>query len=347
MGTISTQSIFQSTTTDKSWRSYVGSVVVHSIIVVLILTVTIPAVHPIRKAAERITLIAPVLPKPEYRVHIVPQIHVAPPAIVARKEPKLPPVLPKVVEVIPPKPVPQKPVVMAAAPEMKNIPPTPQPVEIKPELPASPKPAVQTGVFQPATDLAKNTPAPKVAVGGFGDPNGAAPSANSKPEVTLAKVGSFDAPNGSGSNGGGGHTEAGGVKQTAFGSAGMAGAGGSTHAAAGQIKASGFNDSTSQIRNKTADASATPAMTPVEILFKPRPAYTPEARNLRLEGQVSLEVVFLSSGAIRVVRVVHGLGHGLDEAAEHAAMQVRFKPAMRGGVPIDTNATINITFELT
>jgi TonB family protein len=85
----------------------------------------------------------------------------------------------------------------------------------------------------------------------------------------------------------------------------------------------------------------------VEILFKPHPSYSAEARNLHLEGQVSLEVVFQASGAVKVVRVIRGLGHGLDEAAQQAALQVRFKPATRSGAPVDTNATISITFELT
>ena len=84
----------------------------------------------------------------------------------------------------------------------------------------------------------------------------------------------------------------------------------------------------------------------MEILFKPRPVYTPEARSQRVEGQVALEVVFLSDGSVRVVRVIHGLGHGLDQSAKAAAQQVRFRPATRGGVAVDTNGTIYITFEL-
>jgi len=50
---------------------------------------------------------------------------------------------------------------------------------------------------------------------------------------------------------------------------------------------------------------------------------------------------------IRVGRVLRGLGHGLDEAAQQAAALVRFKPATSGGVPVDTPATIRITFALT
>jgi len=47
-----------------------------------------------------------------------------------------------------------------------------------------------------------------------------------------------------------------------------------------------------------------------------------------------------------VVRVVKGLGHGLDEAAVRAAQQIRFKPASRGGNAVDFPATVHIVFQL-
>jgi TonB family protein len=84
----------------------------------------------------------------------------------------------------------------------------------------------------------------------------------------------------------------------------------------------------------------------VEILFKPRPAYTEEARRLRIEGEVLLEVLFEASGQIRVTKLVQGLGHGLDEAAGNAARQIRFRPARRGGVPIGAVGIVHIVFEL-
>ena len=52
-------------------------------------------------------------------------------------------------------------------------------------------------------------------------------------------------------------------------------------------------------------------MIPAEVISKPTPAYTVEARNLRIEGEVVLEVVFEASGKLRIVRVVQSLGHGL------------------------------------
>jgi protein TonB len=86
---------------------------------------------------------------------------------------------------------------------------------------------------------------------------------------------------------------------------------------------------------------------PAEIVFKPEPRYTEEAQALGIEGTVVLEVEFSASNGVRVVRTVRGLGHGLDEAAARAAEQIRFKPARRGGIPVDCRVTIRIDFRLT
>jgi TonB family protein len=57
-------------------------------------------------------------------------------------------------------------------------------------------------------------------------------------------------------------------------------------------------------------------------------------------------VVFEASGKLRVLRLVRGLGHGLDENAVRAAEQIRFKPALREGQPADSTATLHIIFQL-
>ncbi len=85
---------------------------------------------------------------------------------------------------------------------------------------------------------------------------------------------------------------------------------------------------------------------PAEITFKPHPVYTDEGRHLKIEGEVLLEVVFSATGQIRVVRVVRGLGHGLDESAVRAAEQIQFKPALRDGHPTDSEAVLHIVFQL-
>ena len=93
-------------------------------------------------------------------------------------------------------------------------------------------------------------------------------------------------------------------------------------------------------------AESAPAAVPAEILSKPTPIYTQEARSLRIEGEVLLEVVLEASGTLRVLRVVRGLGHGLDDNAIRAAQQIHFKPAIQGGQPSDSTVVLHIIFQL-
>ena len=84
----------------------------------------------------------------------------------------------------------------------------------------------------------------------------------------------------------------------------------------------------------------------VEILSKPRPAYTEEARRRRIEGEVLLEILFAASGQLRVLRTVRGLGHGLDESAISAAEAIRYRPAERAGIAADSTTIVHIVFQL-
>jgi Gram-negative bacterial TonB protein C-terminal len=61
---------------------------------------------------------------------------------------------------------------------------------------------------------------------------------------------------------------------------------------------------------------------------------------------VVLRVTFLASGRVVVDGLVHGLGHGLDEEARREAEMIRFRPATRGGRPIDLTTNVTITFQL-
>jgi TonB family protein len=113
------------------------------------------------------------------------------------------------------------------------------------------------------------------------------------------------------------------------------------------VQTSGFG--TQEVAQNTPHVQrldAGPPTTSVEITFKPNPVYTDEARNLRLEGEVLLEVQFLATGQLHVNRVVRGLGHGLDEAATAAANKMRFKAALRNGQPVDSTAVVHVVFQL-
>lgn len=109
---------------------------------------------------------------------------------------------------------------------------------------------------------------------------------------------------------------------------------------------SGFGDSAPAPTMQKPAAAPQRVDVPLEVLSKPNPAYTAEAREMRVEGEVSLEVEFCAAGNVRVLSVVRGLGHGLDEEAIRAAQRIRFKPAQSAGRSVDFKTTVHISFRL-
>ena len=92
--------------------------------------------------------------------------------------------------------------------------------------------------------------------------------------------------------------------------------------------------------------SATPEFTPPQVLSWPQPAYTPEAAQHRIEGEVVLRVRLDADGRAEVVGVLRGLGYGLNDAAAAAARQLRFRPAQRRGQPVDWTVEVHMVFKL-
>ena len=193
-----------------------------------------------------------------------------------------------------------------------------------------------------------NAAAEKVQTGGFGDPNGLPGTGRQGAKLYTASTGSFDMPAGAGQGNGSGGAK--GIKGTVasadFGS-GIATTSKSSSTGKG-VATGGFGSE--QVVHSTGPKIAQPdsagASTPVEITFKPNPIYTDEARSMKLQGEVLLEVSFSADGTLHVNRVVRGLGHGLDEAAVAAANKIRFKPALHSGQPIDSTAVVHVTFQL-
>jgi protein TonB len=115
---------------------------------------------------------------------------------------------------------------------------------------------------------------------------------------------------------------------------------------AGVLQGSFSNDLATHTVSKPTEPSYSSPTTPVQIMDKPKPAYTPEGRAKKIEGEVLLQVVFTAAGEVQVQSVLRGLGYGLDESAENAARQIKFRPAQKNGQPIDSAAVIHIVFEL-
>ena len=286
---------------------------------------------------------APPPPKPPAaaKVKVQPPPPVEPPKVSVAKF-FAPPAL------VAPKPKPRQ--IEADLPKVND---TFQPVkmELATNQPARPREAVKTGMMtggSSAPPTLENKPLDKVQTGGFGDPNGVAGPSDPSKRANIGQFGSAALPPGPGyGNGTGGANGARGtVASTGFGNGVAIPPSGGRKA--GAVQTTGFanqNDQVLETPKKRADDTA--SVESVVILAKPKPAYTAEALKMNLEGEVLLDVVFPASGGeVHVNRVVKGLGHGLDEAAMRAAQQIKYKPAISNGHPVDFPAVIHIVFQI-
>ena len=211
---------------------------------------------------------------------------------------------------------------------------------------------VHTGEFGSSATPTVNAPAQKVQTGGFGDPNGLPGQGKPNAHLVAASTGSFDLPPGSGYGNGAGGAKGirGTIASAGFGNGiavGGQGDGRSNGRGSAGVETGAFGaQQVTRALSKPQQVDSGPATTPVEITFKPNPVYTEEARRLKLQGEVLLEVMFSANGQLHVNRLVRGMGHGLDEAAVKAANQMRFKPALRNGVPADSTAVVHVVFQL-
>ncbi|HVI10545.1 MAG TPA: energy transducer TonB [Candidatus Binatia bacterium] len=78
----------------------------------------------------------------------------------------------------------------------------------------------------------------------------------------------------------------------------------------------------------------------------PDPEYTEEARNAKTQGTCILWLIVDQQGNPRDIRVVRGLGYGLDARAIAAVKQWRFEPAMKDGHPVNVQISVEVGFRL-
>jgi len=87
-------------------------------------------------------------------------------------------------------------------------------------------------------------------------------------------------------------------------------------------------------------------ISPPQPIKTVQPIYTHDALEKRVEGEVILEVIILAEGKIGPVRVLRGLGAGLNEKAIECVRQWRFLPGKLQGKPVDVVAEIAVEFNL-
>jgi protein TonB len=83
-----------------------------------------------------------------------------------------------------------------------------------------------------------------------------------------------------------------------------------------------------------------------QVLFQPEPEFSEEARRAKFSGNVEVYLWVDEHGNPSHVRVVRGIGMGLDEKAVEAVRQYRFKPAMENGKPVTVEMYIDVVFQI-
>ena len=260
--------------------------------------------------------VAPRLPKPKPKPKVEPKapelkLEVPePPPLVPQLTPKQPHVFLNLKPLVPKEHMAEE-----KPPELKQNLKQPE-IVLSSNGPQAPKEEVKPnpGAGNPAPDTV-NAAWSKVQTGGFGDPNGIAGPGNPNRHGNISHAGSLGLPGGPGYGNGTGGTQG--------------------------LRGTVASDSSGRGVGSAESASAD-----VTILYKPNPSYSAEGREHKIQGDVVLEVIFLASGQIKVIRVVSGLGFGMDDEAIHAAQRIRFTPATHDGKPVDVSARIRIEFRL-
>jgi periplasmic protein TonB len=122
--------------------------------------------------------------------------------------------------------------------------------------------------------------------------------------------------------------------------------GGTGHAPAGPVAVAIQPPMQQQQAARPQVQQSTLASAP-KVTYKPTPVYTEEAKAMHLEGNVSLRIRVTANGAVQVLGVVHGLGHGLDQSAIQATEATRFKPALdQSGHAIDWEGVVLVNFQM-
>jgi TonB family protein len=89
----------------------------------------------------------------------------------------------------------------------------------------------------------------------------------------------------------------------------------------------------------------TPGVTPPALVSRPQPSYPPLAKQMRIEGDVVVEVLVDENGGVRDARIVKSVAQ-LDGSAMSAAKSAKFRPASKDGVRVKMWFRLNFPFRM-
>lgn len=338
-------------------KAFTVSLIVNVSVIALILILSIMMVQHqiVQRQLDATQLLLPITPVKTVRPIIRPRVPIVPPT---------PDLLNRIAPKITYKQAPTEAQPKLARVRMNNMSAPVLPPYRPDSVAAPPQPKVGTFATNLPTAVANNMGKTSTETGGFGDPMGVHANPNASRTATVAAYGSFQSAVGNSS--GSGAARKGKVGGVDFGSGyahGVPGGGGHGKVASvgfsngvdsgngsggprGTVKQGSFHDNEVATNAPKVMVANTNNETTVQVISHPRPEYTPEAKQLKIQGEVVLEVRFSADGRVHVIRVVQGLGHGLDQQAIRAAEQTQFKPATRDGKPVDITTYYRIDFQL-
>jgi protein TonB len=85
---------------------------------------------------------------------------------------------------------------------------------------------------------------------------------------------------------------------------------------------------------------------PPSVLSSVEPEFSEEARKAKFSGNVQVYLWVDENGNPSHVKVVRGVGMGLDEKAVEAVRQYKFRPAMQNGKPVKVDLYIDVNFQI-
>jgi TonB family protein len=88
------------------------------------------------------------------------------------------------------------------------------------------------------------------------------------------------------------------------------------------------------------------SITPPRSVFSPEPQYTEQARKSNLQGTCTLGLIVEKDGHPSHIRLLKGIGMGLDENAIEAVKTWKFEPALKDGQPVRVEIAVEVSFRL-
>jgi TonB family protein len=82
------------------------------------------------------------------------------------------------------------------------------------------------------------------------------------------------------------------------------------------------------------------------LIHSVEPQFSQEARAAKISGNVLVNLVVDQNGIPTNVRILRGIGYGLDEKSVEAVRKYRFKPSMEHGQPVPVEINLVVNFQI-